>query len=210
MMKKNLLCCGIISSLLYLVATIIGAEIWSDYSSTSQTVSELIAIQAPSAPFVVPCFIIYSILVIAFGIGIWLYSKKSKLLRASALLIILKEIIGLSIVLFFKIHLRGIQQTTSDEMHLYLTGIGVLGCMFPAICLAASALKHWFRIFSLIIAMLFLIFGYLTGLDAQNMNANIPTPWMGIYERINIFAYFLWMGVFTIVLLFSQKHQRRA
>jgi uncharacterized sodium:solute symporter family permease YidK len=39
------------------------------YSSTSQTVSELIAIGAPTRPLVVPLMITYSVLVFAFDWG---------------------------------------------------------------------------------------------------------------------------------------------
>jgi len=43
------------------------------YSSTSQTISELFAIDAPSTSLVVPLFLTYSLLMIAFGVGVWLY-----------------------------------------------------------------------------------------------------------------------------------------
>jgi hypothetical protein len=33
------------------------------------------------------------------------------------------------------------------------------------------------------------------------MVANEPTPWMGVWERINIFAYLLWALVLAIGLL---------
>ena len=69
-LKTILLICGIISSLLYVAATILGAMRWKEYSSISMTVSELIAINAPSAPLVVPLFLTYSGLMFAFGLGV--------------------------------------------------------------------------------------------------------------------------------------------
>ena len=48
MARKVLLGCGILSSLLYVAANIVGFRRWTDYSLTSQTVSELSAIGAPS------------------------------------------------------------------------------------------------------------------------------------------------------------------
>src|SRR5215211_3191039 len=54
MRRKALLGCGIVSSLVYVAANVLGARRWRDYSLTSQTVSELSAIGAPSRPLVVP------------------------------------------------------------------------------------------------------------------------------------------------------------
>ena len=48
MARRLLLCCGIISSLLYVAMNVFVAMQWKDYSSTSQTVSELSAIGAPT------------------------------------------------------------------------------------------------------------------------------------------------------------------
>ena len=51
MARKLLLFCGILSSLLYVAMNIVGAMPFEGYSSTSQTISELSAIGAPSRPF---------------------------------------------------------------------------------------------------------------------------------------------------------------
>jgi hypothetical protein len=83
-LKETLLICGILSSLLYVAATILGAIQWKGYSSTSQTVSELIAINAPSAPLVVPLFLTYSVLMFAFGLSVWRSSGQKRVLRIVA------------------------------------------------------------------------------------------------------------------------------
>jgi hypothetical protein len=48
MIRKTLLVCGILSSLLYVAMTVFIAMQWEGYSSASQTVSELSAIGAPT------------------------------------------------------------------------------------------------------------------------------------------------------------------
>jgi hypothetical protein len=48
--RKVLLVCGIVSSLLYVAMNIVGALQWDGYSLTSQSVSELFAIGVPSRP----------------------------------------------------------------------------------------------------------------------------------------------------------------
>jgi hypothetical protein len=49
------------------------------------------------------------------------------------------------------------------------------------------------------------VFGVLASLQAGRMEANQPTPWMGIEERINIYATMLWMAVLAIGLLRAQN-----
>ena len=50
MVRKVLLNCGILSSLLYVAMNVLGAMQWEGYNTASQTVSELSAIGAPSRP----------------------------------------------------------------------------------------------------------------------------------------------------------------
>jgi hypothetical protein len=49
--------------------------------------------------------------------------------------------------------------------------------------------------------MVLLVFGTLAGLDAPRMAASLPTPWLGVWERINISGYMLWVVVLTLDLL---------
>jgi len=205
--KENLLICGILSTLLYVVATILGAIRWEEYDSFSQSVSELIAINAPSASLVIPLFLIYSLLVFAFGIGVWLSSENRRAIHIVAILIIAKEVLGVIATLFAPMHLRGTETSLSDTWHIILTGIGVLLCMFPAIIFGAKAFGKGFLIFSIATIPIFLFFGTLAGMDGSKMAENLPTPYLGIWERINIFTYFIWVIVLAVNLLRQNKNQ---
>ena len=44
-------------------------------------------------------------------------------------------------------------------------------------------------------------FGALTIPDAPNIQANLPTPWVGVWERINIGVFLLWVVVLALMLL---------
>ena len=77
MARKLLFFCGVLSSLLYVGTDVLGTMRLEGYSFTSQTVSELSAIDAPSRPFVVPLFLTYSVLaVIVFGASAGLYGPR--------------------------------------------------------------------------------------------------------------------------------------
>jgi len=200
-----LLISGIASVVLYITATIIGAYAWPEYNSFSQSVSELIAVNAPSASIVIPLFLIYSLLVFNFGTGIFLLAKENKALKFVAIFIIAKEIMGLIATIFAPMHLRGTLSTATDTWHIILTAIGVLLCMFPAIIMSAKAFGGWFRGFSIVIILIFLVCGTLAGMDGARIAENLPTPYTGVWERINIFSYFVWVIALTFKLLHLNK-----
>ena len=43
--------------------------------------------------------------------------------------------------------------------------------------------------------------GVLTTMSAPNVSANLPTPWIGVWERINIGVFLLWVVVLAAALL---------
>jgi hypothetical protein len=206
--QKTLLLCGLISSLLYVVTDIVAAICWEAYSYTSQTVSELIAIDAPTRPYIVPLFIIYALLIYAFGIGIWRSDSRKRVLRFAGIGLIGKEVLGLAVTLFFPIHMRGIEGTLSDVMHGILTGVGVLFILLAMVFGAVASGKK-FCFYSIGTIVILIIFGILTGTDASKIELNLPTPYMGVWERVNIFAYMLWVVVFAIGLLRVQSAEVR-
>jgi hypothetical protein len=65
---------------------------------------------------------------------------------------------------------------------------------------AAAALGARFRIYSVATMAVLLAAGALTALDAPRMQANLPTPWAGVWERVNIAAWLLWVVAFAAVL----------
>jgi hypothetical protein len=202
--QKFLLICGILSSLLYVASVELAAIRWEDYSPRSQTVSELIAINAPTRPIVVPLFIIYSLLVFAFALGVWQSASRNRALSLVAIGLIGKEVLGLIVTIFYPMHLRGIEVTLTDTMHGTLTLVGVLFILL-AIGFGSTANGKWFRTYSIGTIFILILFGVLAGMAASRFEANLPTPWVGIYERINVYVYMLWVAVLAVILLRTEK-----
>ncbi len=205
--RKVLLACGSVSSLLYVAITVVGAMRWEGYSSASQTVSELIAIDAPSRPLVASLMIAYDLLLYAFGAGVWQSAGRKPALRVSAAGIIGKEVLGLVVTVFFPLHQRGIEGTLTDAMHAALTAVGVL-LMLVAMAFGAVAFGKRLRLYTIATVLVFVACGTLGFLDGGRMAADLPTPWLGVTERINIFAYMLWIAVLAVALL--RRTQRSA
>ena len=77
--------------------------------------------------------------------------------------------------------------------------------MLLAIGFGTIAFGKWFRIYSIITILILLLFGILTAVDAPRVQANLPTPMAGIWERINIGVFLLWVSVLSLVLLRTKK-----
>ena len=203
MARKSLLVCGILSSLLYVAMTIFVAMQWEGYSSASQTISELSAIGAPTRSLWAVPGAIYTVLVTAFGWGVWKSAGRSRALRIAGGLIVAYGSLGV-LWPFAPMHLRETLAagggTLSDTMHLVLASATVL-LMLLAIGAAAAAFGIWFRVYSLATLAILAAFGALTFLDAPRLSANLPTPWIGVWERINVGVFLLWVVVLATTLL---------
>ena len=199
-LRMVLLICGICSSLLYIVMDVFAARSYEGYSYAGQTVSELIATGAPTRSVVAPLMVAYSVLVIAFGVGVWQSAGPTRALRVVAAGLIGKEVLSSAVTLFFPIHLRGVEGTFSDTLHGILTLVGSL-CYLLAMGFGAAALGKRFRWYSIATILLLLVFGALAGAQIPRLEGNLPTPWLGLWERINIFATMLWIAVLAVVLL---------
>lgn len=199
--QKVLLSCGILSSVLYVVANIICALQYEGYDAASQTVSELSAIGAPTRPLWVTLMIPYSLLVIAFGWGVWQLAGENRRLRIAGIIFIVYAVIG-----FFwpPMHQREALAaggaTITDTLHIVFTMLTV-PLMMLAIAIGATALGRPFRIYSIATLVILIAAGIMTGIDSPKISDNLPTPWIGVWERINIGVYMLWVTVLAIVLL---------
>ena len=210
MVRKVLLALGIVGPLFYVATDIPVATRWEGYSYTDQTVSELFAIGAPTRPLAVPLMLTYGMLAIAFGLGIWISAGCKRALRVVAVGLIGKEVLGSVATLFAPIHLREAlaagEGTATDTWHGILT-VGVLSATCSLWGSGATAFGKRFRLYSIATMLILVVFGVLTGLDQPQLEANLPTPWMGLRERIDIFATMLWIAVLAIVLLRAQVQQ---
>lgn len=204
-LQKVLLCFGIISIVWYVALNLLIPLKYPGYSALSQTVSELSAIEAPTRSLWVLLCIPFSLFTIAFGIGIWLAAGHVKKLQIVGAVVILDAVIGL---FWPPMHRREIVAagggTLTDTLHLVWTFIHLVFMMLM-IGFGAAALGRQFRIYSIITVLFFIVFGILTAIESPGIEAGEPTPYIGIWERINMAAYMLWVAVFAIALLRRQQ-----
>ncbi|HEY7686280.1 MAG TPA: DUF998 domain-containing protein [Gemmatimonadales bacterium] len=203
-----LLACGIAAPLLYVAMLVLVPMGWEGYSSASQTVSELSAIGAPTRALWVALGIVYTLLLVAFGWGIWASARGSRALRVVGVLMIGTAVLGL---FWPPMHLREVLaaggRTLTDTLHIvWMIASGLLTLV--AMAFSAAAFGKRFRIYSIATIVLMVSFGALTSVAAPQMEANLPTPWIGVWERLNIAVWMLWIAVLAIASLRRQVVRR--
>ncbi len=205
MMRTILLSCGIGSTLWYLLINIFVPMQDDAYSCVTQTVSELSAIDAPTRVLWVILATLYPLLYMALGWGVLLSAHGKRSLHFMGTLIIVYSVLN-----FYwpPMHLREVIAagggTLSDTLHIawammtLVVNIILLG-------LGAMAFGKGFRYFTFAILAIFIVFGILIGMEAPGIDKNLPTPGIGIWERINIAAFMLWIAVFAFLLIRKDK-----
>lgn len=201
--RKALLICGIIASLLYAVINIVVAMQWKEYNSAAQTVSELSAVGAPTRTLWLVLSTPYTILMIAFAWGVFKSAGGNHSLRVTGILLIIYAGLGL-LWPFTPMHLRETLAqgggTLSDTLHIAL-GVITEIIYLLALGFSAAAFGKWFRVYSILTFVALLVFGILTFGEADGIATNQPTPFIGVWERINIGLFLLWVIVLAGVLL---------
>lgn len=196
-LRKVLLVCGIVSSLAYVTADLVAGLSWPAYSFASQTISELSAIGAPTRRIWLAFGIPYDLLLIAFGIGVWGSASGKRGLRVTAALLVAVGVIG---SVWPPMHVRGSVTTLTDTLHIVWAGIISL-LILLAIGFGAGSFGKRFRWYSIATIAVLLVSGTLTSLYGPRIAANDSTPWVGVFERIDLAGYLVWAIVLAIALL---------
>ncbi|HYP97407.1 MAG TPA: DUF998 domain-containing protein [Polyangiaceae bacterium] len=209
-LRRALLSCGIATALFYAAMNAFVPVFWPAYRWTSQTVSELSAVGAPTRPLWVALSLVYSALYAAFGAGVWATAQHKRSLRWAGALLLVSAVLGLA---WPPMHLRPVLAagggTLTDTLHLVWTAAwGAFST--SAMILGALALGKRFRIFTVVALSLLLVFGALTSVEAPAVPLDAPTPWIGVWERLNIACYFGWLIAFAVALLWTPAVERGA
>jgi hypothetical protein len=181
--------------------------LWDSYSTADQTISELSAIGAPTRPLWIALISVYAALMMAFGWTVWT-SAPNRALRIVGALLFIQTVFG---TFWPPMHQRDVLAagggTLTDTLHIVWTIVTSLFFMV-ALGFGAAALGKRFRVYSLVTMAIVLACGAWTGTYAPAMQANMPTPWVGVWERINTNVFMLWIAVLAMALLRSDRASR--
>jgi Protein of unknown function (DUF998) len=206
--RKPLLTCGILAGVLYVAMTLFVGMLWDGYSAADQTISELSAIGAPTRPLWMALGMVYSALMIAFGWIVW-KSAPHRGLRIVGALLVTQAVFG---VFWPPMHQRAVLAagggTLTDTLHIVWTIVTSLFFM-SVLGFGATGFGKRFRVYSVATMAIVFACGAWTGTYASGVQANLPTPGVGVWERINTSAFMMWIVVLAAVLLWTGTLQER-
>lgn len=197
--RNVLLACGVASSVLYLGSIdVLAPVVQAQYHSyTYRMVSELFAVGAPTRSLLAPPMIAYNVLVFAFVVGVWMAAGRQRSVRWVAAALGVYATISTMGFLLTPMDVRGSAGLTErDVLHIAATVVQGLALL---IALGVGAFTHGrrFRTYSVVTLAVALAFGVLAGGFARQGSS----PWLGITERVSIYAWMLWVAIFALAML---------
>jgi len=198
-MKKIYPLVGILGPIIYILAVFIGGALRHDYSALYNAISELSMANAPNKLLMDILFGLYNIFILIFGAGAFLDTDfKSKKFSSAALMLVVIGILGL-LVLVFTQDPRGSPATLYGTLHIALSGVTALLTIISVIMVGLSFKDYTgqknFTWYSYATAILIFLSG---GAGAASIANNSPIG--GLFERITIFLFMLWVIVFSYIL----------
>jgi hypothetical protein len=199
--RRALLACGILAAILYVAMTLFVGLLWEGYSVVSGVPSELSAIGAPTRQLWMWLGAVYAVLMVAFGWIVWTSAPPNRALRIVGALLITDTVVG---QFWPPMHQRAVLAagggTLTDTLHLVWAAM--TGVFFVLIVgFGAAALGKRFRVYSIATMLMGLACGAVTSTYASQVRANLPTPGVGVWERISIAVFMGWIAALATALL---------
>lgn len=206
---KVLVGCGLVSSVLYIAADLIGTLRYPGCSWLDQEFSEMTAQGAPTRPLMLALAEVpYNLLVLALAAGLWTAAgskQRAARIAAGGLVgyLAFGFIAGTITPMATREAMAAGQDTARNAIHGPLT---LVSDLFLAVGMASAGqlLGKRFRYYSYATIATLIVFGAVTGFQIPQMETNQPTPWMGLEERVNIYTGMLWVAVLAIGLLSAE------
>lgn len=204
LVRKILLGSGAAASAWYVAMDVVGSLRYEGYSYRDQTISELAASGAPTRTFMVLANgIPYSLLMGAFAEGVWTSIGETRAGRITRALLVGSAIVG-PVGWFVPMDRREVlaagKRARRNAMHLPWGGTNVF-LFLTTMGFGAGLLGNRFRYYSYGTIVTIVGFGALVSAQRGRLTNNDPTPWMGIEERVSVYATMLWFATLAIGLL---------
>ncbi len=198
-MQQALLYCGIVASLLFVVADVLAVKLAQGYDFVSQSMGALSAVGAPTRPLVVSLNLVSVTLIVAFGIGLWRLPGASLLSRVTAMLEMGQTVVGLLATIFFAPRFG--ESPVPASTGVILGAITVV-LLLLAIGFGAAAFGGWFRALSVAI-----LAGYVI-LAALRLTLPFPdnsASLVGVQERTMAYSSLVWAAALAVSCITSTK-----
>jgi hypothetical protein len=85
-------------------------------------------------------------------------------------------------------------------MHIALAVVAVV-LMVMFMTIGSTVFGRGFRIFSILTIAAMLVAGAVVGMQVPAIAQGLPTPWMGLVERVSVYAPSLWIAGLALMLM---------
>jgi hypothetical membrane protein len=204
--KKVLYLGGIIGPIVFLLNDIIGSIITHGFNPIKNAVSELTQRGSENVILLSSLFLIAAMMLVVFAVGIVIHYRFafSKLMFLGGIFIIFLGIFSALSGTIFPMDPFDTDTTFPGTMHIVLTGFNIILIIMaiPMIGVGLYKGKKWksFRVYSLITVLIMAICGGFTSVFMMN-----DIELLGLFERITIYAYQLWIAILAILLINEQS-----
>jgi hypothetical membrane protein len=205
MSRRNLVTAGavgIAAVALYVGTTILGGVLDPQYSHVRNAVSELTGSTAPDRALLAPLYIGYNLVMLGFGYALFRAAGSGILFPVAVVLFTIAALSGIGQVTVFRMDSIGDTPSTAGAGHLVLAGVSSLLCLAIAILYGIAfrgvpALRRLSRYSFATAAGLVLTAPLAVG--------SIGTDVMGLFERITIGVFMLWIVVVSAGCLLAAR-----
>jgi len=126
MLRKVLLSCGIAGAVLSVAADASAIVRSAGCRFVAQSVSDLSGVGAPTRSLVLPLNLAAELLLIAFGVGVWMSAGGRRVLRVTAGLLMGDAILGVVVSAFFPMYLGEAVKTARNTRSVILGAASVI------------------------------------------------------------------------------------
>lgn len=205
MLRKILVSCGVVAPVLYVVTAIVGAALRpNDYSHIVNAISELLSNGAPNKAVLNVVFNIYNALLLVFAIGAYFAMKNlPRTCRVAMGILIGIQVLSFSWG-FFPMDPLGAEATFAGTMHNILGGVVALATIIMPILMGLGLRRldgfNRYAVYSFISSAIIFTSG-LMGVILAGQGVQL----FGLFERITIGTYEVWIFVTAMKLLATQQ-----
>jgi hypothetical protein len=190
--------CGILASLVYVIADQLAGRLMTGYSFAARSMSDLSAAGSPTRTLVLWLNLAAGVLLVAFGTEVWRAGGHALLSRIKSALLIGNAALGLIGIIFFPMNYGERPEFASTGVIIMFLSVVyfVLAMLF-----GAAAYSGWFRIVSIGLPAGFVIMAVLRFATAALAPARQATSLIGMQERIMVYSFLCWVLAFAVYLL---------
>ena len=194
--------CGIAAVAIYVGATILGGLLDPAYSQISRTVSELTAAGAPDRVVLAVLYVGYNVLVAGFGYAIHRIAPQEPKLRLGMYLLAAGGIAGVGLVTLLPTDRAGQPITSIGSVHIAVAGAAALLTVATTFVMAlgfrrVETLRPLVR-GSIAAGVAIVLAGPIGAFAVAS-----GSPYAGVFERIAIGLFLLWIWGVSVYLLFE-------